>query len=103
MYQKAQFCRNLRKENSTVTCGFSPTKIHFSDYLKRLISRINEVYVFSNKIKYRYRDILLKKKTYRWYKKVSKFDQKIPHSPIADCGEEPQNTKSHETLRRQLE
>ena len=43
MYQKAQFCRNLRKQNSTVTCGLSPTKILFSDYLKSFISRINEI------------------------------------------------------------
>ena len=31
---------------SFVACGFSTVKIHFSDYLKSLISRINEVYVF---------------------------------------------------------
>ena len=35
---------------SSVACGFSPFKIHFSDYTERLISRINEVYVFFNKI-----------------------------------------------------
>ena len=46
--------RNWRKENSTVACGFSPIKIQYSVYPKR----INEVNVFS--IKYRYRDILLK-------------------------------------------
>ena len=40
---------------SSVACGFSPFKIHFSDYTERLISRINEVYVFS--IKYRYHGI----------------------------------------------
>ena len=34
---------------SSVACGFSPIKIHFSDYLKSLISRINDS------------DILLKK------------------------------------------
>ena len=38
--------RNWRKE----ACGFSPIKIHFSDYPKSLISRINEAYVFFNKI-----------------------------------------------------
>ena len=30
---------------SSVACGFSPIKIHFSDNPKSLISRINEVYV----------------------------------------------------------
>ena len=35
---------------SSVACAFSPIKIHFSDYPKGLISRINEVYVFFNKI-----------------------------------------------------
>ena len=44
---------------SSVACGFSIVKIHFSDYLKSLISRINEVYVFFNEISYS--DILLKK------------------------------------------
>ena len=34
---------------SSVARGFSPIKIHFSEYLKSLISRINEVYVFFNK------------------------------------------------------
>ena len=45
---------------SSVTCGFSPFKIHFTDYPKTLISRIKyrSVYIFS--IKYRYSDILLK-------------------------------------------
>ena len=43
---------------SYVACGFSPIEIHFSDYTKSLISRINEVYVFLNKI---YSDNLLKK------------------------------------------
>ena len=38
---------------SSVACGFSSVKIHYS------VNRINEVYVFS--IKYRYSDILLKK------------------------------------------
>ena len=40
---------------SSVACGF--IKIDFYDYLKSLISRINEVYVFLC-----YSDILLKKK-----------------------------------------
>ena len=43
----------------SVPCGSSPVKIDYSDYLKSLISRINEVNVFS--IKYRCSDILLKK------------------------------------------
>ena len=38
------------REISYVACGFSPIKIHFSDYPKSLISRINEVYVSFNKI-----------------------------------------------------
>ena len=46
-------------ENSSVACGFSSIEIDYSDSMKSLISRINEVYVFS--IKYRYSDILLKK------------------------------------------
>ena len=35
---------------SSVACGFSSIKIDYSDYPKSLISRINEVYVFVNKI-----------------------------------------------------
>ena len=31
---------------SSVACGFSSIKIDYSDYLKSLISRINEVYVY---------------------------------------------------------
>ena len=42
---------------NSVACGFSPIKIHFSDYPKSKISRINEVYVFS--IKYHYSNISL--------------------------------------------
>ena len=42
---------------SSVACV--SIKIDYSDYLKSLISRINEAYAFS--IKYRYSDILLKK------------------------------------------
>ena len=40
---------------SSVACRFSSIKIDYSDYPKSLISRINEIYVFS--IKYRYSDI----------------------------------------------
>ena len=43
---------------SSVACGFSSIKSNYSDYLKSLISRINEVYAFS--MKYHYSDILLK-------------------------------------------
>ena len=32
-------------EKSSVACGFSSIIIDYSDYLKSLISRINEVYV----------------------------------------------------------
>ena len=35
---------------SSVACGFSSIKIDYSDYPKSLISRINEVYAFVNKI-----------------------------------------------------
>ena len=42
--------RNWCKKISSVACGFSPINIHFSDYQKSLISRINEVFVFFNKI-----------------------------------------------------
>ena len=35
---------------SFLACEFSPSKIHLSGYPKSLISRINEVYVFFNKI-----------------------------------------------------
>ena len=40
---------------SSAACGFSPIKIHFSDYPKSLTSSISEVYVFF--IKYRYSNI----------------------------------------------
>ena len=43
---------------SFLACEFSPIKIHFSDQPKILIVRINEVYVFFNKISLN----LLKKK-----------------------------------------
>ena len=39
---------DIRKISSV--CELSPIKIHFSGYLKSLISRINEAYVFFNKI-----------------------------------------------------
>ena len=42
MYEQAPFC--LRKISS-VAYGLSPIKIHFSDYPKSLISRINGVYI----------------------------------------------------------
>ena len=45
---------------SSVACGFSSIKIDYFDYSKSVISRINEVYVFL--IKYRYSDILFRKK-----------------------------------------
>ena len=46
------------REISYVACGLSPINIHFSDYPKSLISRINEVYVSFNKISlYRFSDI----------------------------------------------
>ena len=35
---------------SAVACGFSSIKINYSDYPKSLISRLNKVYVFFNKI-----------------------------------------------------
>ena len=41
---------------SSVACGFSLIKIDYSVYLKSLISRLNEVYVFVFSIKYRYSD-----------------------------------------------
>ena len=41
MYERATFiCQNWRKENITVTSRFSPIKIHYSEYPKR----INEVF-----------------------------------------------------------
>ena len=35
---------------SSVACGFGSIKIDYSDYPKSLISRINEIYVFFDKI-----------------------------------------------------
>ena len=51
MYEKAVLLAGTgERKISSVACGFSPIKIHFSDYPKSLISRINEVYVFFNKV-----------------------------------------------------
>ena len=47
MYGKA---RTGVRKISTVACGFSPIKIHYSDYQKCFINRINYVYVYFNKI-----------------------------------------------------
>ena len=47
--------RNWRRENNTVACESSPIKIHYFDYPRRFINRINEVYDFS--IKYRYKKL----------------------------------------------
>ena len=41
--------QNWHKENSSLVCGCSPIKIHFSDCLKNLISRFNDGYEFSIK------------------------------------------------------
>ena len=48
---------NWRMENSSVAHGISSIKIDYSDHLKSLISRINEVYVCFFSIKYRLNDI----------------------------------------------
>ena len=62
MYKKAPLLAVTGvREISSEACGFSTIKIHFSDYQKSLISRINEVYVFFNKIWLAYSHILLKK------------------------------------------
>ena len=65
MYQKAPFCwpdwprgTGVTKISS-VAYGFGSIKIDYIDFPKSLISRINELCVFS--IKYRYSDILLNK------------------------------------------
>ena len=61
MYEKSSILlagTGVRKY-STVARGYSPTKIHYFDYSKRLINRINEVYDFSIKCRYMYNDILL--------------------------------------------
>ena len=51
MYQKAPFFASTGVwKISSVACGFSSIIIDYSDYPKSLISRINEVYVFFNKI-----------------------------------------------------
>ena len=52
MYQKSSIllARTGVWKISSVACGFSSIKTDYSDYSKSLISRINEVYVFFNKI-----------------------------------------------------
>ena len=51
IYQKFHFVgRNWRWKISSVACGFSSIKIDYFAYQKSLISRINDVYVFFNKI-----------------------------------------------------
>ena len=40
------FAENGAVKISSVACGFSPVQIHYSDYPKSVISRINEVYFF---------------------------------------------------------
>ena len=56
MYKKLYFVsRNGHKVNKFYSMwvqppGFSPIKINFSDYLESLVSRINKVFVFFNKI-----------------------------------------------------
>ena len=51
MYETTPFLAGTGvRKISSVACGFNTIKIHFSDYPKSPISRINEVYVFFNKI-----------------------------------------------------
>ena len=45
MYEKAAFISRNRSRKIVLSMGFSPFKIHYSDYPKRFINRINEVYV----------------------------------------------------------
>ena len=55
MYEKAPFYQPklaIVKKNSNEAPGSSHSKIHYSDYPKRFINRINKVHVSS--IKYRY-------------------------------------------------
>ena len=47
LYKKAPFCL---LELPYGACGFSSITIDYSDYSKKFISRINEVYIFFNKI-----------------------------------------------------
>ena len=49
---------------SSVACGFSSIKIYFSDYLKSLISRINEAYVVVFSIKYHHSKTLTSSNTF---------------------------------------
>ena len=51
--------------NLFCSIGFSSIKIDYSQYSKSLISRINEVYIFFNKISLQYSDILLKKQQHK--------------------------------------
>ena len=51
MYKKLYLlARTGVRKICSIACGFSPIEIYFSDYPKSLISKINEVYVFFNKI-----------------------------------------------------
>ena len=61
VYVRSITCSTIRKSSnllagtgiwkiSSVACGFSSINIDHSNYPKSLISRINEVYVFFNKI-----------------------------------------------------
>ena len=62
MYKKVPLLAGTGvRKISSEACGFSAIKINFSDYQKSLISEINEVYVFFNKIWLAYGHILLKK------------------------------------------
>ena len=46
LYQKTPILLAGSGVWKTSLCGFSSIKIGYSDYLKSLISRINEVYIF---------------------------------------------------------
>ena len=51
MHEKAVLlARKSVRKICFLACEFSPSEIRLSDYPKSLISRINEVYVFFNKI-----------------------------------------------------
>ena len=51
MYQKLYFLAGIGVwKIISVACGFSSIYIDYSDYPKSLISKINEIYVFFNKI-----------------------------------------------------
>ena len=72
---------------SSAAYGFRSIRIDYSDYPKSLNSRISSLCVFFS-IKYRYRDILLKKRklhlTVSLPKIESEYDQEIPQSQTAD-------------------